>query len=109
AGSRALRQLGPSADSGESVLKPDLPAASIRLAASGLRAPLKDDWFGGMRFFLRQKRRARAVNRAIGELLVAAAWSEPPTAVAITTDRHEPGSAARTTWGTRGWARPGRS
>jgi hypothetical protein len=88
-------------------LKPDLPAASIRLAASGPRGSLNDDWFGVMRFFLRQKRRARAVNRAIGALLSAAAWSEPAV-VAITTDRHEPGSAARNNWGARGGARPGR-
>ena len=83
------------ADSGESVLQPDLQAAPIRLRASGPPRPEEDDWFGVMRFFLRQRRRARTVRRAIEALVVESAWSRPSIPLAIRTDRHELGSAAR--------------
>jgi len=103
-----MRQLGSSAAIGEK-LNPDLPAAAFRLAASGLPRLVEDDWCGGMRFLLRQKRRARAVNRAMGALLLATAWSEPAMRPALATRRHELGSAARQHAGeARGWARLGR-
>jgi hypothetical protein len=77
--------------------------------AMGVRG---DDEGGVMRFFLRQKRRAEAVRRAMEELTTAAAWSPPPRVVLapIKRDRHELGSAARIDGReARGWARLDRS
>jgi hypothetical protein len=90
-------------------VKPDLPAAPIRLAGSGLLRALKNDVIGGM-LFLRHRRRAAAARRAMEELAAAAAWT-PPVVVAapVKTNRHELGSAARTAREARGWARLDRS
>jgi hypothetical protein len=85
-------------------VKPDLPAASMRLGASGSPSVLEDDSDGGMRSYLRQRRTARMLGRAL-TTLGAAAWSEPAVAVAKTTNRGELGSAARPTPAARGWAR----
>ena len=91
-------------------MEPDLPAASIRLAVSGVPLVPEDDEDGVMRF-LRQRRRTKAVRRAIEELTAAAAWSPSPLVVVapINQDRHELGSAARPGRDARGWARLDRS
>ena len=86
-------------------MEPDLPAASIRLAVSGLLRAVKDDWRGEMQFFLRQRKRERAVMRAMEELAAASAWSTRVVPAPVTTNRHELGSAARIARGARGWAR----
>ena len=92
------------------VLEPDLRAASIRLAVSGVPLVAEDDEEGVMRF-LRQRRRTRVVRRAIEVLPAAAAWSPSSRVVVapINHDRHELGSAARPDREARGWARLDRS